>query len=152
MLDTAAKDKKVLVVEDDPSITELLAELLTEEGYSVVCCSQGRMALSQLQKENYSLMLLDMGLPDISGNEVLVQMLKLKLARSEPAPVVIVMSANLHQLEYREQVHALVAKPFNLAHLLHVVNYWLATTTSSASSTTHPSSATNPPSYDYQQP
>jgi DNA-binding response OmpR family regulator len=151
MLDTAAKDKKVLVVEDDPSITELLAELLTEEGYSVVCCSQGRMALSQLQKENYSLMLLDMGLPDISGNEVLVQMLKLKLARSEPAPVVIVMSANLHQLEYREQVHALIAKPFNLAHLLHVVNYWLATTTSS-SSTTHPSSATNPPSYDYLQP
>jgi DNA-binding response OmpR family regulator len=108
--------QKILIVEDDPSINDLLSDFLSDEGYQVTPRSNGRAALAELQKDSYDLMLLDMGLPDMTGNDVLQQMMKQALETP-----VIVVSANANQLQFREKVQAVVNKPFDLGQLLDAI-------------------------------
>jgi DNA-binding response OmpR family regulator len=108
--------QKILLVEDDSSISDLLTDFLSEEGYDVTTRSSGGAALSELAENSYGVILLDMGLPDMTGNDVLAQMVR----QVNPTPVILV-SANANQLRYRERVQAIVHKPFNLLGLLEVV-------------------------------
>ena len=61
----------VMVVEDDPSIADLLNSYLSKEGYRVLLASQGKRALDLFRQEKFSLIILDVGLPgDLDGLEV----------------------------------------------------------------------------------
>jgi DNA-binding response OmpR family regulator len=111
-----------LVVEDDTYITDLLTEFLNEKGYEVIGCSRGQTALLKVQQSDYAVILLNMRLPDISGNEVLVEIRK----RAVKIPVIIV-SANLDLLQHREHVQAVVGKPFSLYALLDIIERVLLT-------------------------
>lgn len=114
--DDMLNTQKILIVEDDPSINDLLSDFLSDEGYMVTPRMNGRAALAELENDSYDLMLLDMGLPDMTGNDVLVQMMQQALETP-----VIVVSANANQLQYREQVQAVVNKPFDLGQLLDAI-------------------------------
>ncbi|NNN16091.1 MAG: response regulator transcription factor [Acidimicrobiaceae bacterium] len=60
-----------MVVEDDPSIADLLNSYLSKEGYRVLLASQGKRALELFRQEKLSLIVLDVGLPgDLDGLEV----------------------------------------------------------------------------------
>jgi two-component system response regulator RegX3 len=61
---------KILVVEDEPSYRETLAVLLPKEGHEVVLAADGHEALARFADSNPDLILLDLMLPGISGNEV----------------------------------------------------------------------------------
>ncbi len=61
---------KILVVEDEKSLREPLVYLLKKEGYEVVEAEDGLKAISQFNKTNPDLILLDIMLPEMSGNEV----------------------------------------------------------------------------------
>jgi DNA-binding response OmpR family regulator len=108
--------QKILLVEDDLDISELLIDFLSDEGYEVTTHSSGGTALLELAKNRYDVVLLDMGLPDMTGNDVLAELIR----QAEPTPVILV-SANANQLRYRERVQAVVHKPFDLFGLLEVV-------------------------------
>ncbi|WP_041672723.1 response regulator transcription factor [Sulfurovum sp. NBC37-1] len=58
---------KVLMVEDDPDITELLEEYLGRYGIEVFSVSSPSVGLEKLQLERYDLMLIDLGLPEMDG-------------------------------------------------------------------------------------
>ena len=62
--------KKILVVDDEKDITESLIMLLDNEGYKVTAVNSGKEALQLLQKEKFDLVLLDILMPEMSGNEV----------------------------------------------------------------------------------
>jgi len=62
---------KILVVDDEPPIRKLLRVGLGSEGYTVVEASNGKIALEQVKAERPDLILLDLGLPDIAGHELL---------------------------------------------------------------------------------
>lgn len=66
---------RVLMVEDDPAIGRLLSRSLTERGYVVTLAATGASGLALALQEQPEVMLLDLGLPDLSGLEVL-QMLR----------------------------------------------------------------------------
>jgi DNA-binding response OmpR family regulator len=106
----------VLVVEDDASIGEVITDFLNDEGYQIKVCSTGRTALVELNRNNYAVVLLDMQLPDMTGNDVLLQMSK----QAIKTPVIAV-SADTTYLEYRERVQAIVNKPFDLLELLDTI-------------------------------
>ena len=57
----------ILVVDDEPSIVDVLTRFLTREGYSVVTASNGREALERVQLEQPDLILLDVTMPEIDG-------------------------------------------------------------------------------------
>jgi DNA-binding response OmpR family regulator len=61
----------LLVVEDDPSISELLTLYLSREGYAVVAAEEGAAGVELAREEQPLLMILDLMLPDMSGIEVL---------------------------------------------------------------------------------
>src|SRR2546423_1458219 len=61
---------KILVVEDDPRISDVLEYALKTEGYEVVKAQRGREAIEIAQRSAPALIVLDVGLPDIDGFEV----------------------------------------------------------------------------------
>ncbi len=65
--------KKILIIEDDISIQNVIKELLENEGYTVSNAYSGTEALLLLEKEKYDLILLDLMLPGISGEELLLK-------------------------------------------------------------------------------
>ena len=111
-----AKPPKILIVDDEPQIRVLLRATLCRAGYAVIEASTAREALNAKAIDKPELVLLDLGLPDRDGLE-LVQLL-----RADPRSAVIVISAR-DQTE--QKVAALdlgaddyVTKPFDTEELL----------------------------------
>ncbi len=63
--------EKILIVDDDPNILFLFAEILKMEGYDVVTASTGTKALQLVVKDDFNLMILDIKMPGIHGLEIL---------------------------------------------------------------------------------
>ena len=78
----------VLIVDDEPAIRENLSRWLGKRGYEVICTGTGQEALAVHEHRRVDVVLLDLGLPDISGIEVLE-----RLKASPGAPAVIVLTA-----------------------------------------------------------
>ena len=62
--------KRILIIEDDPRIVELLLLHIREDGYLPEACERGSKGLALLEEKNYLLLILDIMLPDISGIEI----------------------------------------------------------------------------------
>ena len=58
---------RILIVEDEPAIADTIQYALETDGFSTVCLTSGQGVLSFLSKESVDLILLDIGLPDMSG-------------------------------------------------------------------------------------
>ena len=81
------KDKlKILIVDDEKSIGDLLSEILHHEGYSIFSIMNGSDALKLIEKEQFDLVLLDLKLPDMDGITVLK---KIKNINADIAVVMI---------------------------------------------------------------
>ncbi|WP_343233981.1 response regulator [Streptomyces sp. CdTB01] len=101
----------VLVVEDEKEIRELLRRYLERAGYAVVTTASGAEAVRLLGERAVDLTLLDLGLPDVDGDEVLRE------ARERGAVPVVVLTA---RSTVEDRIHGLrlgaddyVAKPFS---------------------------------------
>lgn len=62
---------KILIVEDEKAISNLIYINLSDEGYQCTCAFDGRQAADMIEKENFDLVLLDIMLPEIDGYELL---------------------------------------------------------------------------------
>ena len=78
---------KVLVIDDETPIRKLLRMGLTAQGYQILEAPSGRVAL-ELLGEGPDLVILDLGLPDIQGHELL----RMIRARKEGVPIVVLSS------------------------------------------------------------
>ena len=110
---------RILVVDDDDGVRSLLEHLLSAAGYAVEPFSTAEEALARLRAEPPDLVLLDLHLPDRSGQEVLEQI------REEPVtrllPVIMLTGASSQAERMRAQalgVTDFVAKPFSAEELL----------------------------------
>jgi DNA-binding response OmpR family regulator len=111
---------RILVVEDETDISELLAIMLTRCGYEVDQAHTGQQALDALANHSYSAMTLDLALPDISGLEII----RLTREQSETAHLpIIVLSAKMEagRLEINGDFSDIdwLAKPLNEDLLLN---------------------------------
>jgi len=68
-----SKAKKILLVEDDPLITEIYTTKLKESDFEVVGISNGEAAFKKLQQRKFDLLILDIVLPELTGFEVLTK-------------------------------------------------------------------------------
>lgn len=67
---------KILIVEDEPAIAETIQYALETDGFETHCLSSGRPVLPLLDQETVDLIILDIGLPDISGLELFKEIRK----------------------------------------------------------------------------
>jgi len=67
---------KILVVEDDAGIQEFLRELLLDNGYAVETALDGVVALNLIKKSQPDLVILDLGLPNVAGEAVCIEIRK----------------------------------------------------------------------------
>jgi CheY-like chemotaxis protein len=116
---------KILVVDDSEEVREVLRELLSRHGYSVVTCPDGESGLVELESRAFDLAMLDLGLPGISGLEVAH-----RLKPRWPATQVALMTGYGDRMG-PEDAHAkgvdfVLAKPFSLDQLRSVVDHALA--------------------------
>ena len=119
----------ILIIDDDIHINEMLEEVLIQEGYQVSHAYSGTEALLFLANEKPDLILLDLMLPGLTGEEVLSQIEKIP---------VIVMSA---KVEVKDKVALLlngaedyITKPFEIEELLARIVVQLRKSTRSDSS------------------
>ncbi len=106
--------KRILIVEDEPSILELLRIVLTRQGYEVYTCSTGRDAIATMKQVNPHLVILDVMLPGLDGVGIVRIMSEDEILSSTP---VIVSSALLESeklFSNYPQVKGFCAKPFVL--------------------------------------
>jgi len=112
---------KILVIDDEPEVREVLAEVLTSQGHTVVACADGPSGLTRAQEERFDLVITDLGMPGMSGWEVARRV----KARSPGTPVVLITGwgDRIKPEEARGKgVEFLVAKPFEREDITAVVN------------------------------
>ena len=119
MLNEKTLPARVLVVEDEPDVRDLAKIVLEEDGCEVVTASDGKAGLERVLSWKPDLVLLDMGLPVMSGEEFVDAM---RAEMSQP-PLLIVMSAAGTIVERAARLGAIgcVAKPFDLDELSSAV-------------------------------
>ncbi|WP_375454200.1 response regulator [uncultured Methylobacterium sp.] len=107
----------ILVIDDEPPIRKLLRMGLTTQGYAVVEAPNGRTALDVLSRESVDLVILDLGLPDLRGHDLL----RTVRERHPSLPVIVLSSRD----DEPGKVEALdlgaddyITKPFGMGELL----------------------------------
>ncbi len=83
---------KILLVEDDPSLRQLLATNLETLDYSVMQFASGREGLNAARNEAFQLLILDLGLPDLDGQEVIK-----RLRQWTQLPIIVLSARNQEQ-------------------------------------------------------
>ncbi len=79
--------EKVLVVDDEFEIRDVLSNFLTEKGYEVILASNGEEAIELAEKENPHVILLDVKMPGIDGIETCSRLKGLVTKSSAPASI-----------------------------------------------------------------
>lgn len=108
----------ILVVDDDTDIRDLLADVLTDEGYGVTCAQQGLEALTLLQQGlRPCVILLDLMMPVMNGWQFRAQQQQDPSLAAIPV-VVLSAHANLSQEASALQANASLPKPLHFDDLL----------------------------------
>jgi len=116
---------KILVVDDSEEVREVLRELLSRHGYTVITCPDGESGLVEFDTRKFELAMVDLSLPGISGLDV-AHRLKLKW----PGTPVALMTGYGDRMGPEDAkargVDFILAKPFSLDQLRSVVEHALA--------------------------
>jgi len=115
----------ILIIEDEAEIVRFLSLELQHEGYSVRSCTNGRAGLEEAMTGDFSLILLDVMLPELNGMEVLR-----RLRKESAVPVILVTARDA----VMEKVNGLdmgandyITKPFHIEELLARIRMVLRT-------------------------
>ncbi len=117
-VDVPGRRWSVLVIDDDPALRGLFSTLLTREGFAVDCAPNGRQAFEYLRRGSYSVILLDLMMPDVNGLELLD-----RLERDSPSllrRVIVLTGAAQSVVEGLDakRVWGVVRKPFDVPDLM----------------------------------
>ena len=108
--------KKILIVEDDGALQEMLADHMADQNYLLDSATDGHEAFEKSQQENYDIVLLDLNLPDLTGLELLE-----RIKASSPKAQVIFMSGNASKEDViqmvKEEAVDYLEKPFSVKDL-----------------------------------
>lgn len=110
------KKKKILVVEDEEKILEVVTSLMEKQGYEVYQAEDGKKALEIFNNNEISLIILDLMLPDISGEEICM-----KIREKSRVPI-IMLTAKIDEVNLLRGLDIgaddYITKPFSLMELV----------------------------------
>ncbi len=107
--------RTILVVDDEPTLRETLAEALDADGFRVITAADGREALAQFREHHPELVVLDLMLPELSGVEVC------RILRQESGVPILMLTAKTSEIDkvlgLELGADDYVTKPFSLREL-----------------------------------
>lgn len=111
---------RVLVVDDEEIMRDVLSALLTSESYEVDLAENGAQALEMIQDEDYDAMLLDLMMPEVDGIQVLEELRKIE---NSPVAIVLTAYASIDRVMQAAKLNAFafIPKPFKNDELLLAV-------------------------------
>jgi CheY-like chemotaxis protein len=113
--DTLTK-KRILLVEDERALREMVKLLLSQDGYAVVEANNGAEALGLFARGNFDLVMTDFEMPFIKGNE-----LAAKIKQLSPRQPILMMTGYRHEPGPNNPVDAVLDKPFSFTNLRKIV-------------------------------
>lgn len=108
--------ERILVVEDEQNVRDLVATMLRMLDYDVITCSNGQEALEQSKKQSFDLFLVDMILPRIGGLELLEQ-----LKGQSPSTRTLLMTGYGSTIDPDESSTHVIPKPFDIETLARAI-------------------------------
>lgn len=116
----SSRFRKVLVVDDEEDIRDIISDILVENSFEVEMASSALEALDKLKHGDFDLLLTDIEMPGIKGHELIRKVVD----EFNPAPKMIIISAGISYLskEIKDLVQGELAKPFSEKDLLNVVD------------------------------
>ncbi|WP_148861111.1 response regulator [Marinobacter fonticola] len=116
---------RILVVEDEPTMRELLKDMLHQTGATLVVeCEDAASARTQFQNEAFHIVMLDLGLPDMDGHELMQEFKQI----NEQQHIVLVTaddSIDSIQRAISAGANGYVVKPYSKEKILDVVNNYV---------------------------
>lgn len=112
---------KVLIVDDEPDTLEIIRRLLQFEGFEILTASTGEEGVKKVEEEHPEVVLMDISLPGIDGNEAVRRIKKV-----HPFPSVIMLTAYATVdnaiRALKQGASDFLKKPFENDHLIHIVH------------------------------
>ena len=108
---------KILLVEDDPTLSYVVRDSLSNNGYEVIHCADAETAWAQFMKHNFDVCLLDVMLPKKDGMHLATQIRQ----KNESIPILLLTSKNMDDDKiagFRSGADDYITKPFNMQELL----------------------------------
>ena len=124
------KGALILIVDDDLSTCETLADILKEKGHNVAQVSSGKLAIKVVKERNFDIVIIDVKMPVMNGLETYLELRKIR-----PNVKVVMMTAyqqevqNLVEEAIRHNVYACIHKPLDTEKLLKIIEGILAAKT-----------------------
>lgn len=111
---------KILVVDDDPSLTGLLTLFLNDAGYKAIAVNSGKRALEMIKQDPPDVVLLDLMMPMVSGSVVCREIRASEATRH--IPVVVISGDGKADTKWIEAgADACIIKPFDLDEILDYI-------------------------------
>ena len=114
------KKNKILIVDDEPAVCNMLKKFLTKKGYKASIALSGEEALKKIKRERPKIALLDIRMPDMDGIQTLKEVKKLR-----PETMVIMMTAySMDEMVHKaleEKASDIIYKPFEIAKVLSLI-------------------------------
>lgn len=119
------KPYRILIVDDDPVIRDMMVDILSFEDYPIEVARNGREALEVLQNSEGYLVFLDMLMPIMSGRDLCLQLNTRPDVRQRH--VIVLMSA-LDNLVHINELHVdtVMPKPFSVDNVLNTLQPYMA--------------------------
>lgn len=115
------KAANILVIDDDPAIRRTISTILTQRGHKVTLAEDGEEGLSLFQRARFDLVFTDLGIPSVSGWEVVAAVRQ----HADSVPVVVMTGWPeniIGQALGPDQVQGILSKPFTIGKVLDLVS------------------------------
>ncbi len=121
--DSSLIDRRILVVDDDADIQQLLHDRLRADGYQTFSAVDGHQALEALRSQEFHGMILDIGIAQIDGLEVLRRVRQ----TNQQLPIIMITASGSQELAVKAiemGAQAYLLKPFDSVVLQQIMNRW----------------------------
>ena len=111
---------KILGIDDNADINELLNTVLTSSGHDYVSVTDGREGIKLIQQNKYDILLLDIAMPEFSGHDVLAALRKEKLFDKQKIVILTASSVTDDEIDQilKNGVHTCIRKPLDIDFLV----------------------------------
>ncbi len=113
--------KPVLIVDDNPNMSSLLADMLEVFDYPTVRAADGQQALNELERQDFAMVITDMRMPNMSG----LELLKKVKSKHPKLPVVLISGYSVAEFESETdefKPDGFLAKPFMMSDIEKLLN------------------------------